>query len=155
MTDKTPAPAGSQRLVTFFVVQEAAKAITFYEEVFGARTLDRFDLPDGTVSHAELELGGSRFQLSDPIDVPGLHHPLKDGNVFTMTFWTPDPDGVFAKAVAGGATVMSEVADVFSGDRMGVIRCPYGIRWCIARHDRDVPPEEIAAAAQAWMEENA
>ncbi|MBP2478038.1 hypothetical protein JOF53_006910 [Crossiella equi] len=44
------------------------------------------------------------------------------------------------------------VADVFSGDRMGVFRCPAGIRWCVTRHDRDVPDEESAAAAAefAW-----
>jgi hypothetical protein len=35
---------------------------------------------------------------------------------------------------------------------MGVVRCPLGVRWCIARHDRDVPFEEIAAAAREWSE---
>ena len=74
---------------------------------------------------------------------------------FTMTYWTTDPDGVFARAVAAGATPVAEVGDVFSGDRMGVVRDPAGIRWCMARHDRDVSEEEIAAAAKEWMAENA
>ncbi|GAB3669385.1 VOC family protein [Actinocorallia lasiicapitis] len=154
MTDRIPAPEGSQRLVTFFVVREAAKAIAYYEEVFGAKTLARVDLPDGTVAHADLDLDGTRLQLSDPMDIPGLAQPLTEGNVFTLTYWTADPDTVFDRAVAAGATAMSPVDDTFSGDRMGVIRCPYGIRWCLARHDRDVPIEEIQAAVLSWMSGN-
>lgn len=155
MTDrKSAAPEGNSSLVTFFVVNEAAKAISFYEDVFGAKTISRFDEKDGTVMHAELDLDGSRFQLSDPMDIPGLARPVEEGNVFTLTYWTHDPDAVFAKAVAAGATVMSPMDDVFSGDRLGVVRCPYGIRWCIARHDRDVSVEEIQAEAQKWMTEN-
>jgi PhnB protein len=69
-----------------------------------------------------------------------------------MTFWTRDPDGVFDRAVAAGATPVAPVDDVFSGDRMGVIRDPAGIRWCLSRHDRDVPVEEIAAEAAKWGE---
>jgi uncharacterized glyoxalase superfamily protein PhnB len=59
-------------------------------------------------------------------------------------------DEVFNRLVAAGATVMTPLDDAFSGDRMGVVRCPFGIRWCIARHDRDVPIEEIEAAAREW-----
>jgi PhnB protein len=59
---------------------------------------------------------------------------------------------VFDKAVAHGATAIGPVSDVFSGDRMGVLRCPFGVRWAIARHDRDVPDEEIEAAARNWVE---
>jgi len=72
-----------------------------------------------------------------------------------MTFWTADPDGVFDRAVAAGATPVSPVADVFSGDRMGIIRDPAGIRWCLGRHDRDVSHEEIAAEAEKWAAEQA
>ena len=49
------------------------------------------------------------------------------------------------------ATVESEVDDVFSGDRMVLVRCPFGVRWNISRHDRDVPAEEIHAAVDAWL----
>jgi uncharacterized glyoxalase superfamily protein PhnB len=60
---------------------------------------------------------------------------------------------LWERAVAAGATPVAEVDDVFSGDRMGVIRDPAGIRWCLARHDRDVSQEEIAEAAAKWMAE--
>jgi PhnB protein len=152
MTDN-PAPQGSPRLTTFFTTSDTSKAIDFYTGVLGAELVTRFDGPDGKVAHAELRLGDAVFQVGDAAPDLGLVPPPAEGNNFTMTFWTADPDGVFARAVAAGATAVAEVDDVFSGDRMGVIRDPAGIRWCLARHDRDVSHEEIAAAAKEWMAE--
>jgi PhnB protein len=152
MTD-SPAPKGSPQLTTFFTANDAAKAIDFYVDVFGAEVVARFEGPDGKVAHADLRLGDAPFQCGEAAPDMGIVPPPAEGNNFTMTFWTADPDGVFARAVAAGATALSAVDDVFSGDRMGVIRDPAGIRWCLARHDRDVSPEEIAAAAAKWMEE--
>ncbi|GAA2833354.1 VOC family protein [Crossiella cryophila] len=154
MTDNTaatgPAPTGYHRLNTFFATPDCAKAITFYQEALGAEVVKRMDAPDGQVLHAELRLGGSMFQLSEPMPDYGILPSPAEGNAFTMTFWTAEVDAVYARAIELGATPVSPVDDVFSGDRMGVFRCPAGIRWCIARHDRDVPDEEIAAAALEW-----
>lgn len=156
MTDKnSPAPAGSPRLTTFFAVHDAARALDFYATVFGAETTVRYDGPDGTVAHAELRLGDSVFQVADPAPEMGIVGPPETGNAFTMSFWTPDVDAVFARALAAGATELSPVADVFSGDRLGTLRDPFGVRWCVARHDRDVTAAEIQAAADAWAAEHA
>ncbi|WP_173082096.1 VOC family protein [Phytohabitans rumicis] len=152
MTDKTsPAPAGHRSLSTFFAVYDSAKALEFYREAFGAEVVRRMDAPDGSVSHAEVRLGDSLFMMSEPMPAFGIVGPPAEGNAFTMTFWTADVDAVYERAVALGATALSPVADVFSGDRMGVLRCPFGVRWCIARHDRDVPDAEVEAAAREWM----
>jgi PhnB protein len=154
MTD-SPAPKGSPALTTFFTADDAARAIDFYTEVFGAELVARFDGPDGKVAHAELRLGDTPFQLGEAVPGMGIVPPPAEGNNFTITFWTGDPDGLFDRAVAAGATAVSPVDDAFSGDRLGVIRDPAGIRWCLARHDRDVSPEEISAAAEKWMAEHA
>jgi PhnB protein len=150
MREPGPAPAGSQRLVTFAAVPGAAKAIDYYTEVFGATTVRRIDNPDGSVMHADLMLGDCVLQLSEPIPEMGLIGPPAEGNAFTLTYWTADVDAVYARAVERGATPVSPVDDAFSGDRMGVLRDPFGIRWCVARHDRDVPDAEIAAAVAEW-----
>lgn len=150
MSDKNVTPAGYAQLSLFFTVNEAAKALDFYRDVFGASVTMRIEAPDGSVIHAEAEVNGVRFQLGEPMPEYGITAPPAEGNAFTVTLWVPDPDAVFARAVAAGATPLSEVADAFSGDRMGVLRCPFGVRWAIARHDRDVPAEEIQAAALEW-----
>jgi PhnB protein len=146
-----PAPEGNHSLVTFFTVNDCANAIEFYRDVLGAELVMRLNAPDGTVIHAEMTLGDSRFQLADTRGAPGVLGPPADGNDFTMTFWTADVDTIFTKAVANGATVMVAPEDSPSGDRRAVVRCPFGVRWCIARHDRDVPVEEIQTAITAWM----
>jgi len=152
MTD-SPAPKGSPQLTTFFTTRDTAAALDFYIGVLGAELLARFDGPDGKVAHAELRLGDAMFLVGDAAPAVGLVPPPAEGNNFTMTYWSADPDELFARAVAAGATPVAEVDDVFSGDRMGVIRDPAGIRWCLARHDRDVSQEEIAEAAAKWMAE--
>jgi PhnB protein len=156
MTDNSssPAPAGYQRLITFFAVNEAAKAIEFYREVLGAEVVSTTTAVDGTIMHAELRLGGCVFQLSEPMPAYGILPPPADGNAFTITYWTNDVDDVFNRLVAAGATVLTPLDDAFSGDRLGVVRCPFGIRWCVARHDRDVSAEEIEAAAREWAAAN-
>jgi PhnB protein len=156
MTDMTPtkggpAPAGAQRLLPYIAVPDCAKAIAFYTEVFDATPVRRMDGPDGTVMHAELRLADCLLQLSEPMPEIGLVGPPAEGNAFTLTFWTDDPDALYARALRLGATGISPVTDAFSGDRMGVFRCPFGVRWCVARHDRDVSDAEIEAAAREWM----
>jgi PhnB protein len=151
MTDKNaPAPAGYSSLTTFFAVPECAKAIDFYRDVFGAEVVRRMEAADGSIMHAELRLGDTLVQLSEPMPDFGIVGPPATGNAFTLTRWVPDPDAVFERAVAAGAIAVAPVDDAFSGDRMGVLRDPFGVRWCVARHDRDVPDAEIEAAARAW-----
>jgi len=151
MTDKnSPAPAGYTRLTTFFAVPDCAKAIEFYREVFGAEVVRRMTAVDGTILHAEIRLGDTLVQLSEPMPALGIVGPPETGNAFTLTHWVEDPDALYEKAVAAGATALSPVDDAFTGDRMGVLRDPYGVRWCLARHDRDVPDADIEAAARSW-----
>ena len=73
-------PDGYTTLTPFLVCSPAAEAITFYEEVFGATVVGRMDGPDGTVMHAELDLGDGRLQLSDPNEQYGLVPPTRDGD---------------------------------------------------------------------------
>jgi len=54
---------------------------------------------------------------------------------------------VFARAVAAGAAVRQPLAATFWGDLHGQVDDPFGHRWNIAQHLRDVPHEEVVAAA--------
>ncbi|WP_213450575.1 VOC family protein [Rhizomonospora bruguierae] len=154
MTDNFPAPAGTHSLTTYLSVAGCAAAMEFYREAFGAAVVHRMTTADGVVMHAEMRLGDSTFQLGEASAGTGLLAQPENGNAFTMTFWTAEVDHRYERAVKLGATAVSPVADTFSGDRMGVLRCPAGVRWCLARHDRDVPAEEIEAAARRWIAAN-
>lgn len=150
-TPSRPIRSDFHGLTLFFTVDDCAKAIEFYRAAFGAELLSGVEGPDGTIPHAEMRIGDTWFALGDPMPGHGLVGPPAEGNAFSVMYWTPDVDAVFDRAVKAGATVLSPVEDAFSGDRMGVLRCPYGIRWVIARHDRDVPYAEIESAAREWL----
>jgi PhnB protein len=66
-----------------------------------------------------------------------------------LHLYTEDVDALWARAVDAGAQVLHPLQDQFWGDRHGQLTDPFGHRWGLARHVRDVPPEEIARAAAA------
>jgi PhnB protein len=150
------APAGYHTITPYFAVPAGAgaKALDFYERAFGARVLSRMDGPDGSVLHAELLFGDSVMQLSDEMPSMGIAAP--DGTTVSGSFgmYVDDPDAVYATAVAAGARSVGEPQDVFSGDRMATVMCPYGHRWNILKRVEDVPEEEIERRAREWMAEN-
>jgi PhnB protein len=59
----------------------------------------------------------------------------------------PDAEAVFTRAVAAGATVRQPLQEVFWGDLHGQLDDPFGHRWNVSQHLRDVPQDEIVAAA--------
>jgi PhnB protein len=145
------APAGLHTITPFVVVSGGQAMLDFYERAFGARILTRMDGPDGTVLHAEIMIGDSVLQVGDPIPDLGLVAP---GETRTTSFvmYVPDVDAAYARAVAAGATSLSAVEDVFSGDRMAAVLCPSGHRWVILTRVEDVPPEEIERRAREWVD---
>jgi uncharacterized glyoxalase superfamily protein PhnB len=144
------APAGLHTITPFVVVSGGQAMLDFYERAFGARTLSRMDGPDGTVLHAEIMIGDSVLQVGDPIPDLGLVAP---GDTRTTSFvvYVPDVDATYAQAVAAGATSLSGLENVFSGDRMAAVMCPSGHRWVILTRVEDVPPEEIERRAREWV----
>jgi PhnB protein len=150
------APPGYHTITPFFAVPagRGAEALDWYGTAFGAEVLSRMDGEGGAVLHAELLVGDSVMQLSDEIPSMGVLAP--DGKTVHGSFamYVDDPDAVHAAAVAAGARDVSPVQDVFSGDRMGPVMCPYGFRWNILKRVEDVAPEEIERRAREWLAEN-
>jgi uncharacterized glyoxalase superfamily protein PhnB len=146
-------PAGYTSLTPFLVCAPAAEAIRFYEEVFGATVVGRMDGPDGTVLHAELDLGDGRLQLSDPNEQYGLVAPggVEEDRVSGSTcIYVADVDAVFAAAVERGATVREKPATFVTGDRFASIYDPFGHRWAVMTRVEDVPPDEAERRLAEW-----
>jgi PhnB protein len=152
MTITDGKPQGYTTLTPFLVCSPAAEAIAFYEEVFGATVVGRMDGPDGTVMHAELDLGDGRLQLSDPSDAYGLVAPTRDGDTVSGStcIYVADVDDVFAKAMARGATVREKLATFVTGDRFASIYDPFGHRWAVMTRVEDVSPEESERRLAEW-----
>jgi PhnB protein len=142
----TAIPDRYRRITPALVVREAAKAIDFYTEVFGATERLRFPGPDGGVAHAELEIGDSVLMLEDESPHLGTQAPPADGLPGSPVFqfiYVEDVDAVVARAAKLGATVKREPRDQFYGDRDAFIVDPFGHGWTVASHVEDVSPEEL------------
>jgi PhnB protein len=139
-----PIPDGFHSLTPYLILTGAARAIEFYQGVFGATEIARFDDPSGRVGHAELRIGDSVLMLSDEYGEMGYQSPQTVGAASSLTHvYVADVDACFARATAAGATVMKPVKDEFYGDRTGSFRDPFGHLWTVATHVEDVSREEM------------
>jgi PhnB protein len=132
------------------VVRGAAEAAEFYARAFGAEERRRVPVPDGRLMSVELHLGDSTVMLADEFPEMGVVSPLSlGGSATVLQIQTDDVDALWERAVAAGATVLHPLADAFWGERHGQLTDPYGHKWGLAQHLRDVPDEEVVAAAAA------
>jgi PhnB protein len=150
-TTVNPIPEGYHSLVPFIVVNEAAKAIAFYEQVFGAEVLMRNDGPDGSVIHCDLKIGDSVLQMGDPNPQWGLAVPNAEQITASLGLYVEDCDAVFAKAVEAGATVREEPSVFLTGDRYASIADPFGRRWSIMTRVEDVSHAEAQRRLDEWI----
>lgn len=136
-----------QVVTPHIVCADAAKAIEFYKKAFGATELMRLPGPDGKIMHASIEVYGGMIMMVDESPLWGSFSPLSlKGSPVTIHLNVPDVDAVVERAAAAGVKVVMPVADMFWGDRYGVIEDPFGHKWSIATHQRDMTAEEIQKA---------
>src|SRR5262245_6253433 len=58
-------PKGYNHITPYLIVDQAAKAIEFYKNAFGAREAMRMEHGGGKVGHAELKIGDTKIMLAD------------------------------------------------------------------------------------------
>lgn len=130
------------------VVAGADSAATFYREAFGAEELERIPTPDGRLMSVQLRVGGGVLHIADEFPEMGVLAPPSIGGTATvLALDVDDVDAAFAKAIRAGAESRQEPQDMFWGERHGQLEDPFGHRWNIGRHIRDVPHDEVVAAA--------
>lgn len=139
-----PIPQGMHALTPHIVCAGAVDAIEFYRKAFGATEITRLEGPGGKLMHAALRIGDSVLMLMDEFPEWGTLGPkaLK-GTPVTLHLYVEDVDAQMERAAAAGATVTMPAAEMFWGDRYGQVEDPFGHRWSIATHTRDLSPEEI------------
>ncbi|HEV7902399.1 MAG TPA: VOC family protein [Pyrinomonadaceae bacterium] len=137
-------PEGYHSVTPYLYMNEAARAIEFYKEVFGATELFRFDAPGGKIGHAEIKIGDSHVMLADEGSESDERSPQTVGGTpVGLLLYVEDVDAVAENAVAAGAKMLNPLEDKFYGDRMGKLQDPFGHIWAIATHKEDVSPEEM------------
>jgi len=135
---------GAYSLNAYATIKNCSQAIEFYKRAFGAKETERLTSPDGLIVHASLEIEGSLLMMCDEIPMMGNKAPeTLGGNPVTFSLYVKDVDKVFKNALDAGGKQIMPVDDQFYGDRTGTLDDPFGYRWMIGTHKRDVSHEEM------------
>jgi len=136
-------------------VKNAAAAIEFYKQAFGAREIMRFDV-HGQIAHAELAIGNSTIMLGEEAPEYGFPGPAAlGGSPVSIHLVVDDADAVTAQAVAAGARLVRPVTDQFYGDRSGLVADPFGYNWDIAMRKEQMSVDEMHRRFEAMEQAGA
>jgi uncharacterized glyoxalase superfamily protein PhnB len=138
-------PDGYHSVTPYLVVPGARKLLDFMKQAFDAEQRELMATDDGTIRHAEALIGDSIIMLGEASD----QWPAMPTMIY---LYVNDVDATYRRALAAGATNVSEPKDQFYGDRNGTVKDPSGNLWCIATHKEDMSPEEMARRAKAYMQ---
>jgi PhnB protein len=146
-------PDGFHTLTPHLTVRNAKEALDFYKKAFGAEIGQVAYMPDGKIMHASLRIGDSQLMLNEEMPEYGVLSPLSAGgnSPVTIHIYTENVDQAFNRAVSAGGQVKMPLMDQFWGDRYGVITDPYGHKWSIAAHVKDMSPEEMEQGMKEAM----
>jgi PhnB protein len=148
-------PDGYHTVTAYLMVDDAARALDFYREAFGAEELYRLPMGD-KIGHAEIMIGDTHLMLADEFpDMDALGPNKRGGATASFMIYVPDADAAYDRAVKAGAKADRPLKDEFWGDRIGTVIDPFGHKWSLATHLEEVPPEEMQRRMEEWSKAQA
>ena len=133
-----------QTVTPYLLYEDVATAIDWLSRAFGLEERLRFTDDEGTVTHAELTIGGGEVFLGHP---GSDYRNPRDLDAFThlVHVYVQDVDAHHARAVEAGAPIRGELQDTPYGDRRYDTEDPEGHRWSFAQVVNERAPEEWGA----------
>ncbi|MFO0879894.1 MAG: VOC family protein [Gemmataceae bacterium] len=131
-----PVPEGFHSITPYLVARDVGKLMEFLKATFHAVEIFHLPGPDGSIMHAEMQLGDSKLMIGEACEEWG---PVTSG----LYVYVPDVDATYARALAAGATALRPVENQFYGDRSGGVKDAWGNTWWISTHIEEVSPEEM------------
>jgi len=136
---------GLTSITPYIIVRPAAQFMEFVEAVFHGTERMRMPAPDGTIMHAEMEIGNGAIEVSDGNE----QYPTAPAAIHV---YVDDPDAAYARALrAGASSFYAPTDDHPSGDRWGAVKDPFGNHWYIARPRGWTPGPEGLRSVQPYL----
>jgi PhnB protein len=132
----TAVPDGYTTVTPWLISRDTARLIDYVKEAFAAEEVSRLTSRQGRIEHAEVRIGDAMVMMFDA----GPGWPPTPG---FLRLYVPDADEVHRRAVAAGGVSVTEVTDLFFGDRVGRVRDPLGNVWWIQARVEEVSPQEM------------
>jgi PhnB protein len=149
-------PDGYHSVTPYLIVKDAARAIEFYKQAFGATELMRMEGPGGTVGHAEIKIGDSPLMLADEYPDMGFRSPQSLGGAgVSLMVYVDNVDEVFPRAISAGGKELRPVKDQFYGDRSGTLEDPFGHIWTLSTHVEDLSTDEMLKRSEDFLKQGA
>jgi PhnB protein len=138
-------------VIPSLTINDATSAIEFYKNAFGAE-LNYIIKYKNKIAHAEITIENTTLMISDEIYGDKAKSAKTIGDTPIQFYvYTKNVDEMIKKAVQFGATIIYPIQDQFYGDRTGAIIDPYGFKWTIATHIRDVEQDETQKGLEKVM----
>jgi uncharacterized glyoxalase superfamily protein PhnB len=123
--NKTFKPAGYNSVSPYFIVNGAQRLVDLLKNVFNATELRRYDMPDGTIMHAEVQIDDSVIMLGDSSD---KYPPIQN----VIHVYVPNVDKTFEKAIEAGCEIIERPKQQENDpDRRGTFKDFAGNMWSI------------------------
>jgi uncharacterized glyoxalase superfamily protein PhnB len=144
-------PTGYHSVTPMFVFKDARKAIDFYHRAFDAQEHYVMPGPDGKgVLHAEIQIGTSIIMMSEESPQQGCKSAETVGvSPVSFYLYVENVDEAYQRVLDAGAMALMPVQEMFWGDRVGSVQDPFGYRWTLATHVKDLTMEEVRQGAEA------
>jgi PhnB protein len=121
----TPVPAGRRTVTPYLLLPGVPSYIEFLSRAFGGVEEFRHEV-EGIVMHASVRIGNAAIEMGD---TQGQREPMPSG----FYLYVADVDGLYDRAVAAGATPVAPPADLWYGERTGVVKDAMGVMWAMSR----------------------
>ncbi len=147
MSKVNAVPAGLHTITPQLSLDGAAEAIELYRKAFGAEEVMRAPDPSGKkIWHAQIRIGSSNLFVNDTFPEMGAGATKSQ-----LWIYVDGVDAAFKRATDAGCTVKMPLADMFWGDRLGCVVDKWGNEWSIAQHVKDMTPDEMKKAEDAFV----
>lgn len=140
-------PSGYNSVQPYLIIKNCADALEFYKKAFGVTERMRMTRPDGRIGHAEIQVGDSVIMMADEHpDMDAFSPQHYGGSPVSLHIYVEDCDAAYRRAMTAGSTSVREPADQSYGDRNAGVLDPFGYKWWLSTHVRDVSMEELQKA---------
>jgi PhnB protein len=136
---------GLTAITPYIIVRPAAQFMEFLKSSFDGIERLRMPAPDGSIMHAEVEIGNGAIEVSDGNE----QYPTAPAAIH---LYVDDPDATYARTLQAGATSFYAPTDDHpSGDRWGAVKDPFGNHWYIAKPRGWTPGPEGLRSVQPYL----